>query len=43
MEKSSAQVCISPSQFITVNENMKQNSEWSYKNRNTTRRELHIF
>jgi hypothetical protein len=39
-EKSPVQVYISQSVCISVNENMKQTSEWSYKNRNTKRTHL---
>jgi hypothetical protein len=35
-------VYISPSLFITENENTKQTCEWSYETRNTKRTELSI-
>lgn len=39
-EKSSVHVYISPFLFLTVNDNTKHTSKWSYKNRNTTRTDL---
>jgi hypothetical protein len=42
IEKSTVQVYISPSLFITENENTKQTCEWSYETRNTKRTEVSI-
>jgi hypothetical protein len=42
MEKSAVQVYISPSVFITENENAKQTCERSYETRNTKRTEVSI-
>jgi hypothetical protein len=42
IEKSAVQVHISPSLFITENENMKQTCERSYETRNTKRTEVSI-
>jgi hypothetical protein len=33
MEKYAIQIHISPAMFVTINENTKQTSEWSYVNR----------
>jgi hypothetical protein len=40
IEKSAVQVYISPSLFITENENTKQTCEWSNETRNTRRTEV---
>jgi hypothetical protein len=42
IEKSAVQVYISPSLFITENENTKQTCERSYETRNTKRTEVSI-
>jgi hypothetical protein len=42
IEKSAVQVYISPSLFITENENTKQTCEWSYETRNTKKTEVSI-
>jgi hypothetical protein len=42
IEKSAVQLYISPSLFITENENMKHICEWSYETRNTSRTEVSI-
>jgi hypothetical protein len=42
IEKSAVQVYISPSLFITENENMKQTCERSYETRNTKRTDVSI-
>jgi hypothetical protein len=42
IEKSAVQVYISPSVFITENENTKQICAWFYETRNTKRTELSI-
>jgi hypothetical protein len=42
IEKSAVQVYISPSPFITENENKKQTCAWSYETTNTNRTEVSI-
>jgi hypothetical protein len=42
IEKSAVKVYISPSPFITENENTKQTCEWFYETRNTKRTEVSV-